>query len=343
MSLGATYWNARFSQWRSPRPEQEGYTVLVPVPGDLPVFLELALAVLKLQDHENRVETLVLPDRMTPQMRTIVKREDPTFPGALRLVPLPQPERYALPLLRNPSHNHGIQLLTGIQEASGRHIVLHDSDLFLLSPAALERNYAAALTRDLLVAGVSPVWDTWFDKRGYNLVATWEMIAQRRWLRSFPPHMHMGHDAELYGEAHTFDTTLHAQALTDQSRLGLVADPDSFVHFNYVISTYRHFQRSTDTYADDRFRLLLIRVLIDLFAREEFDYKMPSLTEMAASVGTSDARVTYPDPSGEVSAMYADFRHKLDLIIDGPWSEGGDSIRMRAAVRPFDTYYGVDP
>lgn len=342
MSLGAKYWNARFSQWPTAKPVQQGYTVLVPVPGDLPVFLELALSVLALQDSEDRVEVLVIPDRMTPQMNAIVDRFAPRFSGDLRLVPLPQPERTILPKLRNPSHNHGIQILTGVSEARGSHVVLHDSDLFLIDRDALQKNYRATVDGNLLASGVSPVWDTWFADRDYNLVATWEMIARRDWLRSFPPHMHMGHDAEINGEAHTFDTTLHAQALSDQSRLALVAEPESFVHFNYVISTYRHFQRAKDGYEDDRFRLLLIRLFIDLFAQESFDYRMPSLEEMAAGVGSSSAPVTYPAPEADVREQYQDFRRKLDIIIDGPWSDGGDRDKMRAAVRSFDSYYGMD-
>ncbi len=342
MSLGAHYWNARFSEWGPALPEQPGYSLLMPVPGDLPVFLELALAVCQLQDPASRVETLVLPDRMTPSVRNIVSRHRAQYPGDLRLVPLPQPERTVLPRLRNPSHNHGVQIITGIRAARGSHVVLHDADLFLLQPDALERHYRATRERDLYVAGVSPVWDGWFAERGWSLVATWEMCAWRGWLRSFPPHMHMGHDAEIYGQSHTFDTTLHPQALTPPERIGLLSQDEAIVHFNYVISTYRHFQRSSGTFTDDNFRLLLIRVFIDLFAQEPCLYEVPPLTELADGLTDPGARVTYEAPSPGTRERFAAFRGKLDRILDGPWTPPGERDRARAALEAFDNYYGLD-
>ena len=49
--LKSAFWRIRFARWSSApsgavRP---GYTLLLPVPGDLPVFLELALAVCRTQ------------------------------------------------------------------------------------------------------------------------------------------------------------------------------------------------------------------------------------------------------------------------------------------------------
>ena len=74
VSLGAQYARVRLAKWPRDRPRAAGYTLLVPVPGDLPVFLELALAVLATQQHEHRIATIVVPDQVTAETRAIVAR-----------------------------------------------------------------------------------------------------------------------------------------------------------------------------------------------------------------------------------------------------------------------------
>lgn len=338
MSVLRRYWTSRFDRWEG-RPEQRpGYTLLVPVPGDLPVFLELALQVLGTQRAEGRVETLVIPDVATTAMDTVVGRHRADWAGPLELVRLPYPERVLLPRMRNPARNHGVQLLTGVAGTRAEHIVLHDADLFLLAPDLLDDRVALAKDQGLDVLGVDPVWDGWFAERGVHLAATWEMIVRTDWMRSFPPSMHMGHDGEFDGEKHTFDTCLHPQVVSDPTRRRVVRS-DDVVHFNYVISTYRHFQRSRAGFEDDQFRLLLIRLFVDIFAQEPFDYGLPTLSELAGGLRDDQAQVTYPAPDTQVRARYADFRGKLDRILQGPWTPEASRVTLVEQLRPFDQHY----
>lgn len=338
MSVLRRYWTSRFDRWKS-RPEQQpGYAVLVPVPGDLPVFLELALQVLGTQRAQGRVETLVIPDVMTPAMEAVVARHRNDWDGPLQLLPLPYPERVLLPRMQNPARNHGVQLIAGVSSTRARYIVLHDADLFLLSPDLLDDRVALAGDEDLDVLGVDPVWDGWYAERGVHLAATWEMIARTDWLRSFPPSMHMGHDGEFDGEEHTFDTCLHPQAVSDPARRRVVRSED-VVHFNYVISTYRHFQRASGGFVDDQFRLLLIRLFIDIFAQEDFDYGLPSLAELANGLQDPQAPVAYPPADPTTRERYADFRAKLDRILDGPWTPPASRSALAEQLRAFDRHY----
>lgn len=341
MSIGSRYWNARFSTWGAARPQEQGYSLLVPVPGDLPVFLELALSVLRLQDHEHRVETIVVPDRPTPQMDAVIARHRGTWDGPLEKALFPQPERRLLPALSNPFHNYGIQLITGTRAAKGSHVLLHDADLFLLSPGSLDRHYEAARADDLVACGVSPVWDSWFTEHGFQLAATWELCAQRDWLRSFPPAMHMGHTAELLGEEHVFDITLHSQALTDPRRIGIRPQDEDIVHFNHVIGTYRGFQRAKGTFADDQFRLLLIRLFIDLFAQVEADYALPTFDELARGLTDPSAPVTYPVATAEVTREYRGFRDRIERILTGAWAPDGRGEDATRALAAFDRHYAA--
>lgn len=339
LHLGERYWNCRFAAWRPAAAPTPGYTLLVPVPGELPVFLEVALAVTRQQAAQHRVQTLVIPDTMTPQMKTIVQRERAAWQGELTLLPLPQPERTVLPRLKNPSHNHAVQVITGINAARGTHVLLHDADLFLLDDGALDQRYEQAVERDLDVLGISPVWDKWYAEKGLtHLAATWELIARRDWLRSFPPRMHMGHRAEMFGEEHIFDTTLRPQALTDPTRIAQDGLTEEIVHFNYVISTYRHFQRSTGTFTDNRFRLVLVRLLVDLFGEEPYDYALPTMAELADGLNNPAARVVFPTTQ-EAAADYADFKSRISRTFDGEWCSRERGVQAHKDLAPFDEHY----
>lgn len=340
MSLGSTYWTSRFARWKPAKPAQDGYTLLVPVPGDLPVFLEVALSVLGRQRHEHRIETLVIPDVDTPEVRNVFRRHAADWSGELDLLLLPQPERTVLPRLKNPSRNHGVQVIAGIQAARGSHVLLHDADLFLLDDDTLDQRWQQASERGMHALGISPVWDGWYAEHGLHLAATWELMAERDWLRAFPPAMHIGHTAELFGEDHVFDTTLRAQALSDPRRIAQDDLSERIVHFNYVISTYRHFQRSSGPFLDNRFRLVLVGLLIDLFADEPFDYSMPTLEEMAAGLTDPTQPIIFPN-GPEHAANYASFRAQLTHMLEGAWSSPERRARATEALAAFDHHYAA--
>jgi hypothetical protein len=339
MSLGASYWQRRFSRW--PRPgggygTADGYTLLMPVPGDLPVFLDLALAVCRLQDHAHRRRTLVIPDVRTPLVEAAVERARPQWPGELAIIDLPRPERWLLPKLRDPGRNHAVQLIAGVRASPSSHIILHDADLFLLRPDGHERIYGNAVAGKYAVTGVNSSWDPWYAAHDLTLAATWEMCARVDWLRSFPPFRHIAHDDVLFGELHTFDTTFWAQCRTEKSQIGILDFGADIVHFNYVISTYRHYQRSGPGFHDDAFRLLFIRLLIDLFDKSGMAYAVPSMAELVAGLGDPAAPVWY---SRDDAANYRTFRGKLDAIVQGPWVEDarrGDAV---AAIAAFDAHF----
>ncbi|HEX8508770.1 MAG TPA: hypothetical protein VF635_04645 [Propionibacteriaceae bacterium] len=336
--VGAQYWRKRFAAWSRRLPQRDGYTLLVPVPGDLPVFLDLSLAVCRLQDPTSRVATYVVPDVMTPMVQAAVDRARPSWHGDLQLLELPLAERLVLPRLNDPGRNHGAQIITGVSAARSSHVVLHDADLFLLQADAHEAQYQRACEGGLAVLGVSPSWDPWYAAHGLTLAATWEMTARTDWLRSFPPHRLIGHDADLFGERHTFDTTFWGQCHTPQQQIGVHDLGDDLIHFNYVISTYRRFQkRPAGAFHDAQFRLLLIRVLIDLFDQGQDDsYALPSLTEMAAGLGNPHAGITYSEAD---AATFSGFRTKLQGILDGPWTTDHRRAQATTALKAFDRFY----
>jgi len=341
MGLTSRYWRIRFARWSTARPAVEsGHTLLVPVPGDLPVFLDLALAVCRRQHHRTRRATLVIPDYPSDAVRAAVAREQATWPGGgLELLELPALDRFVLPRLGDPGRNHGAQIIAGVSAARTERVILHDADLFLFDEAFHDRLVDEAVARDLDVLGIDRAWDSWYAERGRELAATWEQCTRTRWLRSFPPHRHIGHEAVVDGEAHVFDTTFWPQLHTPPARIGLLErEDDDVVHFNYVISTYRKFQRSSGVFHDRSFRLLLIRLFIDLFDEQGLTYDVPSLEQLASGLGDShDVRVRYDPRDGE---RYADFRRRIGRVLAGPWVRAERASRAVELLRPFDETYG---
>jgi len=338
-SIGSYYWRLRFPAWpRLTGRLEEGYTVLVPVPGDLPAFAELALSVLRKQTAGYRVATFVIPDQPSSAIRQLVRRARPTWPDELTLVALPPPELWFAHKLRSVSRIHWLQVTAGLGKVHSTHAVLHDADLFLFDPCVLDDQYVLARDRGLSCLGVSPVWDGWYKASGRDLVATWEMLASVDWFRSFSPAQHGPHDGEIWGERHTFDTTLYPQAVTEQRLIARTSIGDKIAHFNYVVSTYRHFQRSRGRFPDHNFRLLLISTLLELFGTTCEVPPLAALAQCLAPRGSSTSRIEFP--TSEAGSMsYARFRTDLSAVLSSPFAPAPERARATRLLKPFDDHY----
>lgn len=335
-SLRHRFWQLARPRWGPrPGPTRPGYSLVVPVPGDLPVFLELALAVCRRLDSVNRVETLVVPDRPSPAVDQIVARTAPSWNGPRRVVRVRALDGW---LMGNPHINHWLQLVNGAEQAVGSHVLIHDADAFLFDPGLFERQYRTCVERGLACLGVNPVWDDWFTKNGFRTAATWELLFDVDWARSFPPTDHKGHVNTVRGLTHSFDNTIYPQCLTPPERVGVEPLAGGFVHFNYVICTYRFFQAAKGPYEDEHFRLLLIRLLIDAFDRSGCRYDLPPLPELVRGLTDPAALVTYR--AAATAGHYAEFRGKLRELLGEGLTAGRPGETIRAGVRPFDEAFG---
>lgn len=338
------YWRARYHRWRRPRPARPGYSLLVPVPGDLPVFTQLALAVCRLQDPGGRRETLVIPDAGSPDVDAAVAAAAPTWQGALRVQRLAPVERLLLPRLRDPGKNHGAQIIAGVTASTATHLILHDADLFPRSQRLHADLYGDAVEADLAAVGVDGAWDPWFAEHDLHLVATWEMCARISWLRGFRPGTLFAHRAQVAGQLHLVDTTFFAQTRTDPAKLRVRRSGVEVAHFNYVISTYRRFQNhlasaAPGSFSDSNLRLLLVRMFIDLFDTTATRYAVPSLQTLQDGLGDSDAAVLYTSVN---PGVYRAFRDKVDAILQGDWIAPDRRTRAVGYLDVFDRHFGRD-
>jgi hypothetical protein len=340
MALQSAYWRTRFARWPARSPARDGYTLLIPTPGDLPVMLEVAMAVCRLQASAHRVETLVVADRPSPLIEQIVAAARPSWPGELTLLPLPKPERWMLPRLNNGWRNHQVQVFTGVAASSATHLLLHDADLFMFADDFLDRRYEECSRRHLACLGVQPVtWDEFYARHGRQLAATWELCTSIDWMRAWPPWQHMSHESYLWEELHSFDTTLYTQALTDPSRIAVSDEGEAeLVHFGYVTASYRIWQRDRGGVHDEGFTHLLIRTMIDGFSAHPAAHDHPSGAELARGLTDTSAPVTYA-AAADGAAAYAGWRPRVQRALDGPWIDDAGRERAAAVLAPFDAYY----
>src|SRR4051812_26058555 len=216
------FWET-FYRWGE-RPDNlvPGYTILLPVPGDLPVFIKIALEICSRQRSDHLVETLVIPDQLTPGFPELLQSWTKDFViSPIRLVPPTGLDQLLAKKLNHPSMTHWLQLFRAAIVTRTTHAVLHDTDLFMTDSNFLKTHYETCVKRRLACLGVSPIWDSWFsEQKIHHLVATWEMMFELEWLRSFQPWQHQAHDNLVDGKWHGFDTTLWTQCRTPSERIG---------------------------------------------------------------------------------------------------------------------------
>jgi hypothetical protein len=243
-------------------------------------------------------------------------------------------------LVKNPHANCWLQLINGVNAARATHAFFHDADLFVLAPDFFEAQYEWCARDRLACLGLGPAWDPWYRENGLgHITATWEALFDLGWLRGFKPWEHRGHDGMIDGTPHTFDITFLAQSRTPPERVARREGWTDFVHFNYVICTYRHFQKSRRPFEDEYFRILLIRLLIDAFDPGDWTYDAPPLDELTRGLDDRSRRVTY---HAEATAEhYNEFRSKLQKLLDSPILDAGQAERMTAAIQPFDRAFGM--
>jgi hypothetical protein len=313
---------------------------MLPVPGDLPVFLELALEVIASQRPDHLVEVLVIPDRLPPGF---ADRFDAL---AVRHAALPlrfvglMPIEHLTSGLNDPFLNAWLQFVRGIGAARATHALLHDADLFITHPDYLKTHYETCAGSGLACLGARQVWDRWYRQNGFpHVAATWELMMTVAWARSFEPSLHRASMHEVAGRPHPCDTTLFPQVLTapELIRVRPRADGD-FVHFAHVICTYRYFQKSRGPYEDTMFRLLLVRLLIDAWDRSGWAYELPALEELARGLADGTRRVTYV--AAETGENYASFRRKLQKLMESALLDHDRVATLSRGIRPFDDAFG---
>jgi hypothetical protein len=338
-------WRTLYRRWPAAPDLTDGYTLLVPVPGDLPVFLRLALETHARQAPDGRVETIVIPDRVTPGLlREFEDCRSRVGLDPLRLVEIGRAGRTMSRLSGSPANNYFLQIHHGLSETTTRHALLHDADLFLLDPEFSARHYRRCADRGLACLGVAGPYDGWLAENGYgHVVATGEMMVDVAWARSFRPWQHRSHFDKLNGQRRGFDVTVFTQAKSPPDRFEIEQEDHSLEHFNWAIGVYRTFQRERK-YEDDRFLILLLRLLVDALEPRGprgaggSTTELPSTAELARGITDPSQPVTYR--TALTREQYPEFRRKIRRVLASPLIDDGAAEAIERALAPFDSAFG---
>jgi hypothetical protein len=309
-------------------------------PGDLSVFLAVALQIVDRQDTKDLVEILVVPDCMPEDFCCkwdSLRRRWSHLP--LRLVALNTCEHALLWLLRHPIAVCFHQFYAGVKASCATHLLWHDADLFLLDPAFMRSRFEACSGRKLACVGSSPTPDKWFTENGItHVVDTWELMMDVSWIRSFPPWQHRGHEDVLKGTRRKFDITQLPQCHTQPGLIHCDLGHHQYVHLCQTICTFRWFSYTRAPYEDRKFRLLFIRLLLDALEGPDSNGRIPSLTELQQGFRNPAAAVTYLRPARE--EVYQEFRREFERLIQSCVLGESASEILHRSVAPFDRRFG---
>jgi hypothetical protein len=318
-----------------------GYTALLTVPHDLPIFLDIALQNIAAQNLEHMLEILVIPDRPSKAFRARYETSIARFAlPPIRLVEMGTRDKLIGRVVNTPAMYHFLQLLNGTEAATTTHLLFHDADLFLRPGDFLKSRFIECADKRLSALGVDlPPHQAGNNFIADHMVATWEMLASREWLMRFSPIEHKSHFRHINGKAVRFDTTLWPQYQSNPVEFAKhEMDNLSYVHFGNIVTTYRKFRRARKPFEDTRFRILLIRLLIDAMSNGSTEYEsIPSLEDCIRGIDGRGPLVSYTAP--KTPAHYMAFRDHLVQLSGLNVLSEGSVRRLNDSLAPFDSRF----
>ncbi len=335
------FWKACYSRWNKvPKKLNSGYSILLMVPGDLPVFMQIAMEQCASQDSGHLSEVIVVPDNIPPGFMPLFESLQKKWTKSpMKLALLNQPEFFMTKKMNNPHLNCWLQFIRGCNAVKTRYLLWHDADLFITKKDFLEEHYGCCFKNRYALLGLNEAWDAWYRENGFSyLTSTWEIMLDMEWVRSFKPWQHRGHDGLAGGKPHTFDITFLPQCLTEPSKIQRHQGDWGFVHFNYVIGTYRRFQNSRGPFEDNGFKVLFVRLLADAYDRSGWKYEAPAFEDLLKGVRDSSARVTYL--LEDTRKNYPEFRTKFQNLLDSGVSGREREVILKERILRFDEAMG---
>jgi hypothetical protein len=338
---------ALFGRWRRAQPLATGYTILLPTPMDMPFLLRFALEGLRHLNTENCSQIIVIPDGWGDDggeaFRAVVAAcDDPRVelvdlrPGILFYI-----QKIQMRKTRQSAANwsHWAMIVEGTASARSEYAFLHDADAFFVDADALERQYRECRDRAMLTLGVQIRTDAFFQRIGYDIPGTWEMMYSVPWARRRNPLSLKGNWQSTPHGVHEFDTMLYPQYLDYATgKIGAMAVPPRLVHFHGAVTTYRVLKdHAGRPLVDMLFRLLLLSILEDLLPAPDGRRILPALAELARGLTDFSAPITYN--SETATREYPIFRKQIDELCESPTFAGSRAERIRELIRPFDEHY----
>jgi hypothetical protein len=182
-----------FSRWKRRSSVEDGYTILLPSPMDMPFLLRYALEGLAQIDTSHCKQILVIPDGWGDDqgrgLRRVVESAGDPRVELVELRPVAQLfiHRLKKSVLGAANSSHWAMIVEGIDHARCSHSFLHDADAFIIDADGLERQYRECRERGMDTLGVQARWDPLFKELGYTIPGTWELMFSNSWAKRRDP------------------------------------------------------------------------------------------------------------------------------------------------------------
>jgi hypothetical protein len=335
---------ALFGRWRG-GPVEDSYSILLPMPMDMPFLLRYALEGLRNLDTSSCKQVLVIPDGWGDDegrgLRRIVESSDDPRVELVDLRPSARVfiHRMKKSVLGAANSCHWAMIFEGIDHSRCAYSFLHDADAFVIDADGLERQYRECRDREMFTLGVQARWDPFFEKLGYTIPGTWELMFSNRWARRRDPTSLKGRRRSSPHGENVFDNMLYPQYLDfPTGKVGVMDAPPRFVHFSGAVTTYRYFRyQPSRTVVDEFFRLLALSLLEALLPDADGGRALPTVEELARGLTDPDAPVTYR--SDVADHEYPIFRGLIDDLCESPLMRGDRAETIQRALRPFDEHF----
>jgi hypothetical protein len=285
--------------------DSEGYTLLLPVPADLPVFVKLAIENVSRQSHNHLNELLIIPDNYTDNFEKLVRKAT-----AAHSLPPWRIIKFSLKdklFAMSSNFVHFQQIVSGLAQVRTSYTLIHDADLFLLDKNFFEDHFAQCANNSHLTFGLD--WRKSIGPEKKNVAATWEIMVNTEWARSFNRFLHRKRAVIFNGDKYGFDTLLLAQYLSPSSKIGISSN-QNYCHLNFAIASYRRFRNSIGPFNDWQYKLLLLRLCICEYDDSSYNYGLPTDNEFIAALDGNSRKVTYS--TVEAHEYYTKFKKRVD-------------------------------
>jgi hypothetical protein len=131
--------NLFYSKWKNKCLNlTDGYTLLIPTPSDLPIFLELTLEIISKQNKTNLEEIIVVPDWPSKKFKSYFENKLISFDVPIKVIDLGLKDRLAWKLTRSITTRHFTQLIRAVDAVRTEYAIIHDADLFLLQARTIK-------------------------------------------------------------------------------------------------------------------------------------------------------------------------------------------------------------
>jgi hypothetical protein len=337
MDIKGLMQRALFHKWKRPSRVEEGFCIIIPIPEDMPFLARLALEGLKGIETEHCGQILVVGDGKSEDMGSLLAKSVSQFHDSrIEIVLFSSFHRWLVHRVDSP---HWLTVIYGTNASRYAYAFLHDADAFFLNRSCIEDTYRYCVEGSYYTTGVDARWDPFFTDIGYQIPGTWQMMFDVNWLRQHKPWMVRGRTMDTPHGTNTFDTMLYPQYLDYSSgKIGVMADPPKYVHFNGTIVTYRAWKRANGRQVvDELFRLLLLSILERVVPSDDGRRLLPSIEELAYGLTDSSRPIRYD--TLDCARNYGEFRGQIKELCESPVFAGERAEKIQSLLAPFDAHF----